>query len=216
MEASQQLTVHTQDSKKLSPEEITIYQQLISFLMYLMTQTRLDIAVSVSILSQAMVAPVKRHLTAVTRVLLYLKGTSNRGIMIKRPESFQLNDSYDLLPHLSLLSYMDSEYAGDISTKKSTGGYIFMAAGAPINWAFRRQQIVTLFFTEAEYVTLTKALQEALWLKKVLEELKLPKKLTAVLLFNDNLRAAALAKNPEYRSRTKHIEVRGHWIREVY
>ena len=163
-----------------------------------------------------MVAPVRRHLTAVTRVFLYLKGTSNCGIMIKRFESFQLNDSYDLLPHLGLLGYVDSEYAGDISIRKSTGGYIFMAAGVFISWAFRRQQIVILFSTEAEYVALTEALQEALWLRRVLEELKLLGKLTAVLLFNDNLGAAALAKNLEYRFRTKHIEVRWHWIREVY
>ena len=216
IEASQQLTVSTQDSKKLLPEEITTYQQLVGSLMYLMTQTHFDIAVSVSILNQAMAAPARKHLTAVTRVLLYLKRTSNHGIMIKKPESFQLNDSYDLLPHLSLLRYMDSEYAGDINTKKSTRGYIFMAAGAPINWAFRKQQIVTLSFTEAEYVALTEALQEALWLRKVLEELKLPKKLTAVPLFNDNLKAAALAKNPEYRFRTKHIGMKWHWIKEIY
>ena len=184
--------------------------------MYLMTQIYLDIVVSVSIFSRAMAVSARKHLTAVTRVLLYLKGTSNCGIMIKKLESFQLNDSYDLLLHLNLLRYMDSEYARDISTKKSTRSYIFMAASAPINWASWRQQIVTLSFTEAEYVALTEALQEALWLRRVLEELKLPGKPTAVPLFNDNLGAAALAKNPEYRSRTKHIEVRWHWIREVY
>ena len=73
-----------------------------------------------------------------------------------------------------------------------------------------------LSFTEAEYVALTEVLQEALWLRRVLEELKLPKKPTAVFLFNDNLRAVALAKNLEYRSKTKHIEVKWHWIREIY
>ena len=109
-----------------------------------------------------MAVPAKKHLTAVTQVLLYLKGTNNHGIMIKKPESFQLNDSYDLLPHLGLLGYVDSEYAGNISTRKSTGSYIFMAAGAPISWASRRQQIVTLSSTKAEYVALTEALQEAL------------------------------------------------------
>ena len=75
---------------------------------------------------------------------------------------------------------------------------------------------MTLSSTEAEYVALTEAVQEALWLKRVLGELKLPGKLTKIPLFNDNMGAAALAKNPEYRSRTKHIEVRWHWIREVY
>ena len=75
---------------------------------------------------------------------------------------------------------------------------------------------MTLSSTEAEYVTLIEAAQEALWLRRVLEELKLPGRLTKVPLFNDNLGAAALAKNPEYRSRTKHMKVRWHWIGEVY
>ena len=91
-----------------------------------------------------------------------------------------------------------------------------MATGASISWASRKQQIVTLSCTEAEYVVLTEVLQEALWLRRVLEELKLPGKFIAVFLFNDNLGAAALAKNLEYRFRTKHIEVRWHWIRDVY
>ena len=136
--------------------------------------------------------------------------------MIKRFESFQLNDFYDLLPHLGLLVYVDLEYVGNINTKKSTRSYIFMAADAFISWASRKQQIVILFFTEAEYVALTEVLQEALWLRRVLEELKLLGKLAAVFLFNDNMGAAVLAKNPEYRSRIKHIEVRWHWIREIY
>ena len=75
---------------------------------------------------------------------------------------------------------------------------------------------MTLSSTEAEYVALTEATQEALWLKRILGELKLPGKLTAIPLFNDNLGAAALAKNPEYKSRTKHMEIRWHWIKEVY
>ena len=73
-----------------------------------------------------------------------------------------------------------------------------------------------LFSTEAEYVVLTEVTQEVLWLKRILGELKLLGKFTAILLFNDNLGAAALAKNPEYRSKTKHMEVKWHWIKEVY
>ena len=215
IETDQQLTASTKDQEKLSPEKITIYQQLIGSLMYLMTQTRPDIAISVDILSRVLTTPTKRHLAAATRVLLYLKRTSNRGIVVKRPKDLQLTNTYDLLRHLNLLGYVDSEYAGDISTRKSTGGYIFMIAGAPISWASRRQQIVTLSSTEAEYVALTEAAQEALWLKKILVELKLGM-LNKIPLFNDNLGAAALAKNPEHRGRTKHIEVRWHWIREVY
>ena len=216
MEAGQQLTAPVIDQEKLSAEETTTYQQLVGSMMYLMTQTRPDIAVSVGILSRALAAPTRKHLTAATRVLLYLKGTSSQGIIIRRHKDLYLKSPYDLLPHLNLLGYVDSEYAGDISTRKSTGGYIFTAAGAPISWASRRQQIVTLSSTEAEYVALTEATQEALWLRRILEELRLPGKLTTVPLFNDNMGAAALAKNPEYRSRTKHIEVRWHWIREVY
>ena len=78
--------------------------------------------------------------------------------MIKKLENFQLNDSYDLLPHLNLLEYIDLEYARNINIKKSTKSYIFMATNVFISWAFQKQQIVTLFSTEIEYVVLTKAL----------------------------------------------------------
>ena len=184
--------------------------------MYLMTQTRPDIAVSVGILNRTMASPAKRHLAAATRVLLYLKRTSNQSIIIQRPEELQTSNSLNLLSHLYLLGYVDAEYTGDISTRKSTRGYLFMAAGAPISWASRKQQIITLSSTETKYVALTEVTQEALWLKRILGELKLPGKLTAIPLFNDNLGAAALAKNPEYKSRTKHMEIRWHWIKEVY
>ena len=133
MEAGQQLTVPITDSEKLSLKETTTYQQLVGSLMYLMTQTRPDITVSVGILSRAMASPAKRHLTAATRVLLYLKGTSNQGIMIQKPKELQTNSSFDLLSHLHLLGYVDAEYTGNVSTRKSTGGYLFMAAGAPIS-----------------------------------------------------------------------------------
>ena len=135
------------------------------------------------ILNRALATPTRKHLAAATRVLLYLKGNLDHGIAIKKRKSLQLSSPYDLLPHLGLLGHVDSEYAGDISTRKLTEGYIFMAAGAPISWASRRQQRVTLFSIEAEYVALTEAVQEALWLRRVQEELKLPGKLITVPMF---------------------------------
>ena len=107
MEAGQQLTVPATDSEKLSLEETTTYQQLVGSLMYLMTQTRLDIAVSINILSRSLAAPTRKHLAAATRVLLYLKGTSNQSIMIQKPKELQTSSLQNLLPHLRLLGYVD-------------------------------------------------------------------------------------------------------------
>ena len=76
--------------------------------------------------------------------------------MIQRFKELQTSSLHDLLLHLHLFGYVDLEYAGDISIRRFTGGYIFMAAGAFISWVFRRQQIVTLSSTEAEYVALTR------------------------------------------------------------
>ena len=215
MEAGHKLTASATDAKRLSPYNTVVYQRMIGSLMYAMTQTRPDIALAVSVLSRALDTPGRCHYAAAQRVLRYLKGTIDQGITFRRPRKAEVRDAWNLT-YLGLKGYVDAEYAGDIATRRSTGAYIFTAAGAPVSWAARRQQIVTLSSTEAEYVALTEAAQEAIWLRRLLEEIGVQGVLPKVDLLNDNIGAAALARNPEYHSRTKHIDVRWHWIREAY
>jgi hypothetical protein len=101
-----------------------------------------------------------------------------------------------------------------VTDRKSTSGYAFFLNGAPISSASRKQQTVALSTAEAEYVALAAATQEALWLRALLEELGLHQE-QPTLLLQDNQSAIAIAKNPEFHARTKHIDIRHHFVRDA-
>ena len=138
IDAGHRLTTLIVDSERLSPETTTVYQQMIGSLMYAMTQTRPDIVLAVSILCRSLDALNRYYYAAAQRVLRYLKGTIDQGIVFQRPIDVTYRDPWNLT-HLKLVGYVDVEYIGDVITKRSTGGYIFMAAGAPISWIVKRQ-----------------------------------------------------------------------------
>ncbi|CAI5721247.1 unnamed protein product [Peronospora destructor] len=101
-----------------------------------------------------------------------------------------------------------------LETRRSTSGYAFMMNDGCISWRSKKQRTVALSSTEAEYMALTEAVQEAVWLKAFLCELGEMKSGEAVKVFEDNQGAIALAKNPEFHKRTKHIGIRYHFVRE--
>ncbi|KAG6502423.1 hypothetical protein ZIOFF_042316 [Zingiber officinale] len=136
----------------------TIYKQIIGSLMYL-TATRPDIMHAVSLISRYMESPKEIHLQAAKRIFRYLKGTIEYGLFYKK------NEKSDLI------GFTDSDYAGDLDDRKSTSGYIFMISSAAISWCSKKQPIVTLSTTEAEFVATTVCASQAIWLKNILEEL---------------------------------------------
>ena len=99
-------------------------------------------------------------------------------------------------------------------SRRSTSGYAFMMSGGCISWKSKKQRTVALSSTEAEYMALSEATQEAIWLKAFLCELGEISSDTAVKIFEDNQGSIALAKNPQYHKRTKHIDIRYHFVRE--
>ena len=103
--------------------------------------------------------------------------------------------------------------AGDLDGRKSTSGFIYTFAGGAVSWQSRLQKCVALSTTEAEYIAITEAGKEMLWLKRFLEELGI--KQEEYKIHCDSQSALDLSKNPMYHSRTKHIDTRYHWIREV-
>ena len=116
---------------------------------------------------------------------------------------------------LNLHGYTDSDYAGDKETRRSTSGYCFLAAGGLISWKSARQTGVTLSSTEAEYYAMTTAAKEAIWIQRLFKGLHYKAQdLKPMTLYGDNQGALALAQNPVYHQRTKHIEVQWHFIRE--
>ena len=112
-----------------------------------------------------------------------------------------------------LVGYTDSDMAGNKDNMKSTSGYLMTFAGGAVSWQSRLQKCVALSTTEAEYVAATEACKELLWLKRFLQELGFKQQCYVVLC--DNQSAIHLAKNSMFHKRTKHIDVRYHWIRDA-
>jgi hypothetical protein len=184
----------------------TIYRQAIGSLIYLMTCTRPDISYSVSTLSKFMQEPRELHWRFLKRLLRYLKTTSDYSLVYRRSSPQETH----------LIGYTDSDYAGSIEDRKSTSGYAFKYGNCLISWNSSKQKTVSLSSTEAEYIGLTNSIKEIIWLKQILCELKRKfRDKTQLKIFCDNKSAICLSKNPEFHSRTKHIDNRHHFIRNA-
>ena len=108
---------------------------------------------------------------------------------------------------------MDADYARDLDCRRSTSGYVFNLFGGAINWMSKRQDVVALSTTEAEYMATTHASKEAVWLQRLCSGIGLVQQ--AVRLDCDIQSAIFLAKNPAYHSKTKHIDVQYHFVRDM-
>ena len=143
--------------------------------------------------------PNRSHWVAAKRVLRYLKGTMNYGLLYS-------GDS-------DVLAYSDADWVGDVDDRKSTSGYMFQIAGGPVSWKSRKQDTVALSTAEAEYVALSSAAQECIWLQRLLCELGKPLGGPTVIL-EDNQSSIAMARNPQFHGRAKHIDIKHHFVRE--
>jgi hypothetical protein len=175
-------------------------RQAIGSLMYLANATRPDIAFAVNSVSRHVTKPTKELWKAIQRIIKYLKTTSEIGLHYKK-------SSFDIQ------GWCDSDYANDTTDRKSTTGWIFKLGENTISWKSRKQNSVSLSTTEAEYMAASDASKEAIWLQDLLIELKLIEK-KETILYQDNQGAIFLEKNKTNKSRTKHIDVRYHFIRE--
>jgi hypothetical protein len=175
------------------------YRQTVGALQYV-TLTRPDIAYSVNQLCQHMQAPTSAHWTAAKRVLRYLKHTLDYGLFY-RPGSFAIN------------AYCDSDWAGDPDDRRSTCGYGVFVGSNLISWSAKKQPVVSKSSTEAEYRCLALVTAEVYWLRMLLHELQVSLAFAPVV-WCDNISALALASNPIFHARSKHIEVDYHFVRE--
>ncbi|KAL3741671.1 hypothetical protein ACJRO7_017180 [Eucalyptus globulus] len=179
----------------------TLYKQIVGSLMYL-TATRPDIIYYVSLISRYMENPTQMHLLAAKRILRYLQGTRDFGLFYKNGEKSDL------------LGFTDSDYAGDQDDRRSTSGYAFMFGTGAISWSSKKQPIVTLSSTEAEFVAATASACQAIWLRRILEELQF-KQPGPTKIFCDNNSAIKLSKNPVLHGRSKHIDVKFYFLRDL-
>ena len=112
-----------------------------------------------------------------------------------------------------VLGYSDADWAGDVDDRKSTSGYMFQITGGPVSWRSGKQGTVALSTAEAEYVALSSAVQESVWMRRLLSELEYPPGGPTTIL-EDNQSSIAMARNPKFHGRAKHIDIKHHFVRE--
>lgn len=176
------------------------YREAVGSLMYAALGTRPDIAYAVHHLARFGDNPGKAHWEAVKRVIRYLKGTKDLFLVLggKRED---------------LVGYTDADGMSN-EDRHAISGYVFQIDGSTVSWSAKRQDIIALSTTEAEYVATTHAAKEAIWLRSLLSELfgTIDKPTT---LYSDNQSSIALTKDDQFHARTKHIDIRFHFIRWI-
>ena len=170
--------------------------------MYLIA-TRPDLMFAVSMISRYMAKPTELHLMAAKRILRYLKGTIKLGVFYKKGGCE------------GMVAYADSNYTGDIGDRKSTSGYVFMLGFGAVVWSSRKQPIVTLSTTKAKFVAVAACASQAVWMKRIIEKLSLEESKCTTTIFCDNSSTIKLSKNPMLHGRSKHIDVRFHFLRDL-
>lgn len=181
------------------------YRQAVGSLMYAATVTRPDISYAVGEVSRFLENPSYEHIVAVKRIIRYLKRTINYGIVYG-----SVNENA-----FTLSGYTDADFARDIESRRSTTGYAFLIGGSIVTWRSQRQKTVALSTTEAEYMAACEGAKEAVWLRQILIDIGY-KQDAATPIYIDNQSAIRLVKNPELHHRTKHIDVRLHFIRGLF
>jgi hypothetical protein len=167
--------------------------------MWAAVATRPDIAFAVSLLSQFMENPGRIHWEAIKRVFRYLRGTKNNELILGKTKD-------------GLVGYSDADWASQ-EHRHSISAYTFIIDGGAISWSCQKQHIIALSTAEAEFISLTQAAKEALWLKNLIGEIFQPLK-SPVKIYCDNQSAITIAHGNQQRTRTKHFDLRLYFIRE--
>ncbi|GAA0147202.1 transmembrane signal receptor [Lithospermum erythrorhizon] len=186
------------NEEKLSMKSIP-YSSAVGSLMYVMVCTRPDISHAMRVVSRYLSNPERHHWEVVKWVMRYLRGSSNLRLTLGCKK-------------LMLVGYTDSDLAGSLDDRKSTSGYMVTFAGGAVAWQSKFQKCVALSTTKAEFIASVEATKELLWLRKYNGTWSQTRKICLVC---DNQSAIHLSKNSPFHSRSKHIDVRYHWIRDA-
>jgi len=173
--------------------------------MYAMVCTRPDIAHAVGVLSRFMSKSGKEHWTTLKRVFRYLRGTSDYGLC------YQGRLGLDRV--LDIHGFVDVDWAEDLDQRRSTSGYAFNLFGGAVSWMSKKQSVVALANTEAEYVAATYVSKEVVWLERLCSSMGLVR--GAIRIDCDSQSVVFLAKNLAYHSKTNHIDVQYHFVRDM-
>jgi len=178
-----------------------LYRGMIGSLLYL-TASRPDIVFSVGLCARFQANPKESHLTAVKRILIYLKGTTDLHLWYPKGSNF------------NLVGYADADYAGFLVDRKSASGMAHFLGSCLVSWATKKQNSVALSTAEAEYVVAASCCAQLLWIKQQLVDFGI--EVGCIPIFCDNTSAISMTKNLVHHKRTKHIDVRHHFLRDNY
>nr|GEY91987.1 copia protein [Tanacetum cinerariifolium] len=195
---------NTSDGKLIKDEECesvdsTKYRGMIGSLLYLMA-SRPVIMFSVYLCARFQEAPKTSHLEAVKRIFQYIKGTTHLGLW------------YPKGTDIETIVYADSDHAGDYVDRKSTSGICTFVGCCLTSWSSKKQTALAIFTTKSEYVSAGKACQQELWMKQALIDYEV--RLDDVPIMYDNKGVIDLSKDPVQHSRTKHIKIHHHFLRD--
>lgn len=199
MVASVKLSKHGSDT--LVDPDPSFYRSIVGALQYV-TITRPEISFSVNKACQFLSQPLESHWAAVKRILRYLNGTLNHGLLLQP----------SLQAPLKLTGFSDADWGSDPDDRKSTSGSCIYLGPNLISWWSKKQTLVARSSTEAEYRSLANTAAEVLWIQSLLAELKVP--FSTPVLYCDNLSTVALSHNPVLHAKTKHMELDIFFLRE--
>jgi transposase InsO family protein len=189
----------TKDESGISVDQ-SQYRSMIGSLLYL-TASRPDITFAVGVCARYQADPKVSHLAQVKRILKYVNGTCNYGILYSHSDCCKL------------IGYCDADWAGSADDRKSTSGGCFFLGNNLISWFSKKQNSVALSTAEAEYIAAGSSCSQMMWMKQMLQEYNVEQ--DVLTLYCDNLSAINISKNPIQHSRTKHIDIRHHFIRDL-
>ena len=193
------------EEAKVENKDISEYRRMVGTLIYSMTCTRPDLAFTVTKLSQHLSCPTSADWAMLKHVFRYIKHTVAYKLTFTKSTNLRIN------------AFCDADWASSLQDRHSISGYVISLSesGPPISWKSKKQSSVALSTCEAEYMALSITCQETVYLTRLLNEL-LPSKLQPAIIKNDNQGALALVKNPVKHIKSKHIDIRYHYVRECF
>ena len=190
--------------------------------------SRPDITYAVNVLCRFLDEPGPAMWTAGIRVLKYLKGTSHYGLTYRRSSEFNVSSSTTVCPlhnqskswkaaHAStsiINSYTDADWGGNEDNRKSTSGYLNYIGNTPVSWRSRLQPVVAQSTAEAEYIAINNTTRDIVWLRRLLSELQVLQE-GPTTIYSDNQSAIAISRDDDLGDRSKHIDIKYHYIKDL-
>jgi len=202
----QQITRVTDEDKKISKEDQKIYRSAVGTLLYLLKYSRPCLANPLRELSKALDGASQGTFKELKRVIKFVLDTADYGLKIQ-PDPEQEGKKW------RMTVFSDSDYAGDAETRISVTGFCVFLMGVPISWKSRAQRSVTLSSSEAEFVALSEAAKEIKFIVQVMLSIGIEVEMP-IVVHVDNVGAIFMAENVSTSGRTKHVDIRYHYVRE--